>query len=178
MELKGIIDDIIFRNEDNGYTVAVLSFNEENIEKYVTITGLLPEIHIGEKLKVVGEFKNTKYGEQFAFIELAKDYVWHGVATAELIVNEFKYDTLEILEFSPDKLSKIRGIGKKRAEDIFESYNSSKNMQNAIMFLQKYNISINMAIKIFNLYGNKTIEIVKNNPYILIEDVKGIGQNG
>lgn len=191
MELCGTIEDIIFKNSDNGYTVAVLSHMEDGVDKYTTITGKLPDIHIGESVKVVGEFSKSKYGEQFVFsdAEIAnptslsgiKKYLASGLikgvgpATAELIVDEFKYDSLDIIEYSPDRLAKIRGISKKKANDIHESFNQIKKMQNAIMFLQKYDISINLAIKIYNIYGDHTIDSVRLNPYRLVEDVKGVG---
>ena len=95
--------------------------------------------------------------------------------TAKKIVNEFKEDTLSILEFNPVKLSKIRGISKQKAIEISNAYNEMKDMQNVIMFLQSHFISTNLAIKIYNVYKNKTIELVKNNPYQLIEDIDGVG---
>ena len=193
MKLVGEIEEIIFRNEENGYTVAVLSYLEERVNKYITVTGPLPEVHIGEALLLTGELKETKYGTQFAFtyaeistptsIGGIKKYLSSGLikgvgpATAELIVSSFGSSALEIIEFSPEKLAKIRGISKKKAFIINESYNQVKNMQNSIMFLQRYEITTNTAIKIFNFYGNNTITIVKSNPYQLVEDIRGIGFN-
>jgi len=191
MELAGTIEEIIFKNSENGYTVAVLSYQEDGISKYATITGKLPDIHIGEGVKVTGNYGKSKYGEQFIFTEAEiinpttlsgiKKYLASGlikgvgVATAELIVDNFGQNALDVIEYSPEKLSIIRGISKKKATSIHEAFNDIKKMQNSIMFLQKYDISINMAIKIYNIYLDKTIECVKINPYRLIEDVKGIG---
>lgn len=191
MELIGSLEEIIFRNEDNGYTVAVLSHNENGFEDYTTIVGILPDAKVGQNLKIVGKMVNSKYGEQFSFqsaeiiypstLTGIKKYLSSGLIkgigpiTAGLIVDEFKEDTLTIIEYNPEKLAKIRGISKKKAIAISEAFNEIKKMQNSVMFLQGYNITINMAVKIYNTYGDKTIENVKNNPYKLIEDVDGIG---
>lgn len=191
MELIGTVEDIIFKNEDNGYTVASLSYFEDFIEKLITITGTLPDVKVGQSLKLEGNLKNTKYGEQFAFTNAEitypntlsgiKKYLESGLikgvgpVTASQIVQTFKNDTLYVIEFNPELLSKVRGISKRKALQISESFNEIKKMQNSVMFLQKYNITINMAIKIYNTYADKTIEIVQTNPYRLIEDVDGIG---
>lgn len=191
MELQGSIEEIIFRNEDNGYTVAVLSHNENGFDEYTTIVGTLSDAKVGQCYKLSGKIVNSKYGEQFAFstaetiypntLAGIKKYLSSGLikgigpVTASLIVNEFKKDTLTVIEYSPEKLAKIRGISKKKAVAISEAFNDIKRMQNSVMFLQSYNISTNMAIKIYNNYGDKTIEYVKNNPYRLVEDVDGIG---
>ena len=191
MEILGTIEELIFKNSDNGYTVAVLSYADLGVNKYVTITGVLPDIHIGETVKLYGDYTNTKYGEQFAFVDAEitnpttlqgiKKYLSSGLIkgvgpiTAELIVEEFKKSALDVIEYNPEMLIKVHGISKRKAMLIHESFNNVKKMQNVIIFLQKYNISINMALKIYNIYGDKTIEVIKNNPYILIEDIKGIG---
>ena len=95
--------------------------------------------------------------------------------TAKKIVEEFGQDTLTIMEFNPIKLSKVKGISRQKAIEISNAYNEMKEMQNVIMFLQTNQITTNMAIKIYNIYKEKTIEIVKSNPYQLVEDVDGIG---
>ena len=172
MELQGIIEEIIFRNEDNGYTVAVLSHNENGFDEYTTIVGTLSDAKVGQCYKLNGKIVNSKYGEQFAFstaeviypntLSGIKKYLSSGLikgigpVTAGLIVNEFKKDTLTVIEYCPEKLAKIRGISIKKAIAISEAFNEIKKMQNSVMFLQSYNISTNMAIKIFNNYGDKT----------------------
>lgn len=191
MTLQGSIEEIIFRNEDNGYTVAVLLHDEHGFDEYTTIVGVLSEARVGLCLKLEGKEVSSKYGDQFSFsyaeviypssLSGIKKYLSSGLikgvgpATAEAIVNKFKKDTLTIIEFNPEKLATIRGISKKKAESISEAFNEIKKMQNSVMYLQGYNISINMSIKIYNTYGDKTIETVKNNPYKLVEDVDGIG---
>lgn len=192
MELYGSIEELIFRNEDNGYTVALLSHKHYGVERCTTIVGTMADIHVGQTVRVRGEMvDNVKYGEQFN-IESAeimlpntlngiKKYLASGLikgigpATAEAIVDKFKKDTLEVIEFNPQKLAEVHGISPKKAEQISLAFNEIKNLQNSVMFLQEYNISTNKALKIYGIYGDKTITNVKENPYRLVEDVDGIG---
>lgn len=188
MILNGDIDEIVFRNEDNGYTVLVLDFNGEP----VTCVGKFPPVHEGMRLEVSGEVvKNKKYGEQFSVSTVkvlppqSKDGLVRflssglikgvGPVTALSIVERFGEDSLTVIEFNPSKLAEIKGISMKKAEDIALSYNETKNVQKIIMFLQQFDISINLGLKIHKLYGDKTQEILETNPYKLIEDVQGIG---
>lgn len=191
MTITGVIEEIIFRNDDNGYTVAVICCEKENSEEYITVCGKLSDAKVGQNLKLDGKFVNSKYGEQFSFesgevtypntLSGIKKYLSSGlikgigIATATAIVDKFKNDTLDIIEYAPEKLASVRGISKKKAEQISIAFNEIKKMQNSVMFLQSYNITTNMAIKIYNIYGDKTIELVKNNPYRLVEDIDGIG---
>ena len=188
MKITANVENTIFRNTENGYTVLNLSYNK----KKITAVGTIPEVFEGQTLELDGEFiVNKKFGEQFKIDEakvvepttlpaiekyLASGLIYGiGPVTAKKIVDEFGEDTLTILEFNPIKLAKIRGISKQKAIEISNAYNDMKEMQNVIMFLQSHYISTNMAIKIFNIYKEKTIEVVKNNPYQLVEDVDGIG---
>ncbi len=188
MKIVGAVENTVFRNAENGYSVINLSYNN----KRLTIVGNIPEVYEGQTLEMEGEFVvNKKFGEQFKVDEakivepttlpaiekyLSSGLIYGiGPITAKKIVEEFKEDTLDILEFAPQKLSKIRGISKQKAIEISNAYNEMKDMQNVIMFLQSHYITTNTAIKIFNIYKDKTIEMVKNNPYQLIEDIDGIG---
>ena len=188
MEIVGSIEDIIFRNSDNGYSV--LSVDYKGV--LLTCVGKTMSVNAGQSVKLVGEFvKNAKFGEQFSFSEIEivepksaeaiKRYLAsgliHGVGpvTAEAIVNKFGEDTLSIMEYNPSRLSEVRGISIKKAIDIGEHYTEVKRMQNAVIFLQQYDISTNLSVKIFNFYKDKTIDVVSNNPYILVEDIDGIG---
>lgn len=188
MKIVASVDSITFRNEDNGYSVINLSYDK----KRLTAVGNMPEVFEGQTLELIGEFVvNKKFGEQFKVDEvkvvepttlpaiekyLASGLIYGiGPVTAKKIVNEFKEDTLSIMEFNPIKLAQIRGISKQKAIEISNAYNDMKEMQNVIMFLQSHYITTNMAIKIFNIYKDKTIEIVKTNPYQLIEDIDGVG---
>lgn len=188
MELEGIVDEIIFRNDDNGYTVFLFDCSDKG---YVAVGSFL-SINIGENLKLVGDFKhNGKYGMQFqvdsyesiapktrnGIIRYLSSGLIKGVGpvTAEAIVKKFKENTLEIIEFNPEKLVEVRGISQKKAKLISESLVEVRDMQNAMVFLQGYNISTTIALKIYEIYKNSTIEVVKTNPYRLVEDVNGIG---
>lgn len=188
MKIEGTLEDIIFRNDENGYTVALLDFKGT----MVTAVGKLISANVGENLSLEGEFvKNKKYGYQFSFtayeIVLPKTlagierYLSSGLikgvgpVTAHNIVTCFKSDTFDIIEMAPERLAEVKGISKDKAFDIGSKFKELKSVQNAVMFLQNYNISTNMSLKIFEIYGEKTIEIVKNNPYKLVEDIDGIG---
>ena len=188
MEISGTIEDIIFRNNDNGYTILeVVTSNA-----FVTVTGKFPLVGAGEIIKVVGDYQvNPKYGKQFVAesIEIVKPtscesivkYLSSGLIsgvgeiTANNIVAEFREETLNIIENDPMKLSKIRGISKNKAMEIHRTLADIKKMQDAVMFLQQYDISINMAVKIYDAYKNATERILKANPYKMIEDIDGIG---
>ena len=187
LEIEGIVERIVFRNEENGYTVAViLSANKE-----ITAVGKFLNINIGQPLKLSGCFKNSKYGEQFevqsyenivpkteAGIEryLSSGLIKGvGPLTAKAIVDMFGKNTLEIIEFNPTQLLLVKGISKKKMAMISNSFLDVKEMQNAMVFLQTYNISSNLAIKIYEYYKSLTVELVKQNPYRLVEDITGIG---
>lgn len=188
MKIVGNVQNTVFRNEENGYSVVNLFYNN----KKLVAVGNIPEVYEGQTLELDGEFSvNKKFGEQFKVNEikviepttlpaiekyLASGLIYGiGPVTAKKIVDEFKQDTLSVLELNPLQLSRIKGISKQKAIEISNNYNEMKEMQNSIMFLQSHMITTNLAIKIFNIYKNKTIETVKNNPYRLVEDVDGIG---
>ena len=187
MALVGTIEDIVYRNEENGYTVARL----EKDDSIVTVVGKFIDIQVGAMVSLEGKFERTKYGVQYAFdtyeismpksLEGIERYLGSGLIrgvgpiTARKIVERFGEDTLDILEYSPQKLAQISGISDKKASEIGFSFKEHREVQNTIMFLQGFNITTNMALKIYNVYREKTTEIVKNNPYKLVEDVDGIG---
>ena len=188
MILEGTVEEIIFRNDSNGYTVAVLSHGNE----YTTFVGKFLSIHIGENVRLNGKFvTNAKYGEQFSVdtseviypstMMGIKKYLASGLikgvgpVTSEAIVNRFKENTLQVIEFTPLRLAEVKGISEKKALSIGESFNEIKKMQNSVMFLQGYNITTNMALKIYARYQENTIEFVKENPYRMVEEIDGIG---
>ena len=188
MTIKGIIQEIIFRNNDNGYTVATLESNNE----IITCVGKFPQISEGECVELDGSFtKHNRYGEQFNVTKtkIAKPTTKDGIVkylssglirgvgpvTALSIVNYFGEATLDVIEFNPSRLSEVRGISDKKAEEIGEAFNEIKKMQNSVMLMQEYNISTGLAVKIYNTYFDKTEYILKENPYKLCEDVDGIG---
>ncbi len=188
MTIKGIIQEIIFRNNENGYTVASIEANNE----IVTCVGKFPQVSEGECVELEGSFiKHNRYGEQFnvAKAKIAKPTTKEGIVkylssglirgvgpvTALSIVNYFGEATLDVIEFNPSRLSEVRGISTKKADEIGEAFSEIKKMQNAVMLMQEYNISTGLAVKIYNTYFDKTEYILKENPYKLCEDVDGIG---
>ena len=188
MVITGTIKGIIFQNEENGYTILVLETEGGD----TTCVGTLPAVNIGESLELDGEIViNKSYGEQFKFYHakvvqpktedgivryLASGLIRGvGRVTAENIVKKFGQDALNIIEFNPSRLTEIRGISEQKALLIAESYIEIKRMQDTIMFLQDYDISSRMAVKIYETYHDKTMERLKTNPYSLVEDVDGIG---
>ena len=188
MQIEGPIEEIIFRNEQNGYTVFVIDFKTTP----VVCVGKLINANIGENISLEGEYvNNAKYGYQFAFSSYEvilpttlagiERYLSSGLikgvgpVTAKNIVNHFKEQTFDIIEMSPSSLAEVKNISMKKALEIGDKFKELKKLQNSVMFLQKYNISTNMALKIYDIYGANTIDVVKNNPYRLVEDVDGIG---
>lgn len=187
MALIGTIEDIVFRNDENGYTVAKL----EKDGSLITVVGKFIDVQVGANVTLEGKFEKSKFGIQYAFtsyeltlpktIAGIEKYLGSGLIrgvgpiTAKRIVEHFGEDTLDIMEYNPEKLAEIKGISDKKAIEIGFSFREHKEVQNTIMFLQTYNISTNMALKIYNVYREKTTDIVKNNPYKLIEDIEGIG---
>lgn len=188
MIVSGSVEDIIFKNIANGYTV----LNIDNDGVLLTCVGKALDINVGQEVEMEGQFvKNNKFGEQFAFssikivqpksLESIKKYLASGLikgigpVTAESIVNKFKEDTLNIMEYAPNRLSEVRGISAKKAIEIGQCYSDIKKMQEAVIFLQSYDISTNLSVKIFNFYKEKTVELVSENPYLLVEDIDGVG---
>ena len=188
MVVKGKIENVIYRNNENGYTVVEIKTKQD----IFTATGKFPIVGIGEVLELEGEFKvNKMYGEQFVAesvkiqkptdLESIVKYLSCGLisgvgeVTARNIVRTFGESTLEVIDTDPKMLAQVRGISLKKANDIHNTYQDIKKMQEAVMFLQKYDISISMAVKIFDKYKYKTEEVLMSNPYILIDDIEGIG---
>lgn len=187
MRIEGVIEDIIFRNEQNGYCVIIVDQNGT----YNTCVGKMVSTNIGENIAMEGEFTNSKYGLQFSFssyeiimpttLKGIEQYLCSGLikgvgpVTAKNIVAHFKEETFDIIEMSPSSLAEVKNISIKKALDIGEKFKELKKLQNSVMFLQKYNISTNMALKIYEIYGERTIDTVKNNPYRLVEDISGVG---
>ena len=188
MKLIGTIEDIIFRNEENNYTVLVINSNNNRI----TAVGKFPQVHEGLSVELEGQTSiNSKYGEQFSVQEVKvlqpssslaiERYLSSGIirgvgpVTAKKIVDKFKSDTLSIIELNPMRLAEIKGISKEKAFEIGNAYAECRVMQEAIMFLQSHSISTNLALKIFAIYKENTVNQVKINPYKLVEDVDGIG---
>lgn len=187
-EKQGIITEIIFHNEENGYTIAVMETEDE----YFTVVGCLPSCVKGSGYKLRGTFKiHPTYGEQFAFSEFEEmlptgkagieGFLASGVIKgigpkmAAAIVNQFGEETLEIMEHEPERLSLVSGIGPKKAESIAESFAAHREFANVSMFFQEYGVSADYALKLYKIYGTAATELIKENPYRLVEEVYGIG---
>lgn len=188
MKITGSIEDIIYKNSENGYTVLNIDYKG----RLLTCVGKTVSANVGEDVEMEGDFvQNSKFGEQFAFVKIEtvepksvesiKKYLASGLirgigpVTAEAIVRKFGTDTLSVLEYAPTRLKEVRGISEKKAFEIAQNYGDIKKMQNAVIFLQQYDISTNLSVKIFNFYKDKTIETVSQNPYVLVEDITGVG---
>lgn len=187
-EIQGIIEEVVFRNEVNGYTV--LEINDD--KKQTTIVGYFPFINIGETIKVAGQWvEHQDYGMQFkmeayhvitpATLNGIERYLASGLisgigpATAKKLIEKFALDTLDIIQYNPQKLMEIPGIGTKKSEKIHNSFMEQTELKDIMLFLEGYNISPAYAVRIYKTYGGDTIRIIKDNPYNLAEDVFGIG---
>ncbi|CEO31334.1 SF1B family DNA helicase RecD2 [Paraclostridium sordellii] len=187
-KIEGMISDIVFKNEDNGYVIAHLS-NENND---VVIVGCMPTLTVGESIEVEGKWVNHKtYGTQFevsSFMPVTPSsiegiYVYLssgmikgiGEKMAKRIIDKFGVDTLDIIQNSPHRLSEVEGIGSKKIEQIAKSYEDNRELRNIIMQLSPYGITPNLCLKIYKKYKNKAVDVISRNPYKLAEDVRGIG---
>ncbi|MCM1194760.1 MAG: ATP-dependent RecD-like DNA helicase [Firmicutes bacterium] len=186
---KGTVAEIIFRNEDNGYTVFGLETTDGDD---LTCVGNFPTLSIGAVLSVVGKIVvHNRYGEQLVIEQYTMSdptsragivkYLSSGLikgvgeVTANNIYDQFGADTFGVIENNPMLLVKVKGISQKKAMDIANAVAELKNMQEQIMFLQSYGITTNLAVKIYNIYKEQTKNLVLANPYRLIDDVDGVG---
>ena len=189
-ELFGFIENIVFNQPENGFTVARLK--EPRKEEMTTVIGYLPSLQPGETVRCKGEWKmHPHHGRQFEVkehsIEAPKDtlgiqkYLESGLVKgigptyAEKIVDEFGKDTLRVLDEEPGKLLDIPGIGKKKLEKIIDSWEDQRSIRKVMIFLRAHGVSPSLAQKIYKKYGDESIEKVTANPYQLAKDVFGIG---
>jgi exodeoxyribonuclease V alpha subunit len=186
--LEGYIERIIYRNDENGYTVLSLHVDQEE----VTCVGSFPFVSEGEFIQASGSYTDhAVYGQQFLVdhydmkepedLFSVERYLGSGAikgigaSLAARIVKKFKKDTFRILEQEPERLSEIKGISERMAKDIYRQFEEKRDMRSAMLFLQQYNITGNLAVKIFTEYGQRMYEILKENPYRLAEDIAGVG---
>ena len=187
-KLQGMVSDIVFKNEENGYTIASLA--NENDE--ITIVGCMPTLSVGESIEIEGKSVNHKiYGSQFevqSFIPVTPSslegiYVYlssgmiHGIGEkmAKRIVDKFSVDTLDIIQNTPERLTEVEGIGIKKVKQIQESYEENRELRNIIIQLSPYGITPNYCLRIYKKYKDKSLEVINKNPYRLAEEVRGIG---
>ncbi len=188
LEIQGILTTIIFENSENGYIVARIDTDDGEL----TITGNTGPLSKGTTYKFTGELVyHSRYGEQFAvtnYSEVAPkgksaiiNYLSGGLiphigpSMANRIYEYFKEDCLEIIRDNPDRLLEVHGIGKVKLKSIKEALNSQRGVRDLILFLDDYDISVNMAMKIYNTYKENSIEVVKKNPYKISDEVRGFG---
>ncbi len=187
-EIKGIINSIIYYNNFNGYTIADLNSGGE----LITIIGFFPELQEGEEVSLTGKWvTHREYGLQFkvetfnvsipSSIEAIEKYLSSGLikgigpVIAKRMVSHFGKDTLDIIQFHPSRLTEIVGIGEKTAKKILESYEEQQGLREVMLFLQNYGVTPKHAVKLYKRYQDKTIAIIKENPYKMAEDIVGIG---
>lgn len=188
--ITGYIDHIIFRNEDNGYTVMVLKGVSEEDE--LTCVGSFPVVTQGASVELEGNFtQHPVYGKQFQAVRLTEKmpedalamerYLGSGAikgigaALAGRIVRHFGDDTFQIVENEPERLSEVKGISEKKAREIAMQIAEKSDMRKTMMFLQKYGISLNLGAKIYQKYGDSVYSVLQENPYRLADDISGVG---
>src|SRR5579859_3218425 len=194
-KLEGSVENIVFRNEENQYTVARFRLNDTGRlfrDDLATIVGILPGIHSGELLVVEGEWEHDpKYGRQLhvaSFIERLPAspegivrYLSSGLIKgigpkkAKLIVDHFGEQTLAIIEQQPERLSEVKGISAKERTHISKTWAEQSEIKELHLFLQSHDVSMNVATKVYKQYGKDAIKVIRENPYQLAQDVHGIG---
>ena len=186
--VEGYVEKIVFRNDDNGYTVLSLLLDENEL----TCVGHFTMISEGEFIQARGNYtEHPVYGEQFLMesyeIKEPEDaysmelYLSSGAikgigkALASRIVKKFGSSTFRIIVEEAERLAEVKGISKRMASEIYRQFEDKRDMRNAMMFLQKYNITGNLAVKIFQEYGQKLYDVIRENPYKMAEDISGVG---
>lgn len=190
MRIRGVVERITYQNPENGYTV--LKCAVKNYNDLVTVVGNLLDVNVGSVLLVDGNWKiDSKYGRQFlaesweetmpATVFGIEKYLGSGLIKgvgpkfAKRIVQKFGTETIEVIESDEKRLLEVEGIGKKRIQMIHESWEKQKEIKNIMLFLQDHGVSTAFAGKIYRQYGNESIQIVKENPFRLADDIWGIG---
>jgi exodeoxyribonuclease V alpha subunit len=193
--LEGSVENIVFRNEDNHYTVARFRPNDSGRlfrDDLMTIVGMLPGINVGELLRVEGEWEHDpRYGRQLhvtSFIQrlpASKEGITRylssglikgiGPKKAKLIVEHFGEQTLAIIEQQPDRLSEVKGVSAKDRDQIIKTWAEQSEIKELHLFLQSHEVSMNIATRIYKQYGKDSIKVIRENPYQLAQDVHGIG---
>jgi len=187
-KIKGYIEHFIYKNTENGYGVLNLVSSDDDI----VCTGVFRDVDVGDTIEAEGEYvSHPVYGDQFKVssyeisvpddAESMQRYLGSGAirgigeALAKRIVNRFGDDTFRIIEEEPERLSEIKGISEKKAMDIALQMAEKREMRNAMIFLQQFGISDNLAVKIYNTYGERIYKVIKENPYQLSDDIAGVG---
>lgn len=182
-EVRGVVDGIVYRNEDNGYTV----MNIDDGDELICAVGIMPGVDVGDEIKVTGELKNhPAYGEQIAVVMFerfapstsvailkylsSKAIKGVGPAMARRIVEKFGDESLEIMENSPEELTSIKGISKEKALDISEQLKKTFGFRELLIYLSKYEIRPEEAVRIWKKLGTGARKLIETNPYVLCEE--------
>ena len=188
MEIKGQIEEFIYQNEANSYSIAVFSTDDLDV---LTVVGYLPFISVGDSLKLQGKMVvHQEYGEQFKIDTFEKlmpenaaaleKYLASGTikgigpATAKKIIDKFGEETLNIFKFEPLRLAEIKGISKEKAYDIGEEFNEKWEVWQIVSFLEEFGIGANNSKKVYDALGVNAVEKIQENPYILVDIVYGV----
>ena len=191
MEIIGTIEEFIYQNETNSYTIAVFLTEDQDL---VTVVGYLPFIVEGDNLKLTGKMvMHQEYGEQFRIETFEKimpqtaaaleKYLASGTirgigpATAKKIVDRFGEETINIFKFEPQRLAEVKGITKDRAYEIGEEFNEKWEVWQIVRFLEEFGISANNSKKVYDAIGRDAVEKIQENPYILVDIVYGVDFN-
>ncbi len=184
-EIEGVVDDVVFSNDETGYYVFSVDAGE-----IITVVGNASGIYAGEGIHAYGKWVNhSTYGKQFVCEDIEKSFPVEqthilkflasgairgiGKATAEKLVSQFGVDTLDVIENEPLKMTSIRGITADRALDISEQFRLTVGMRDILMYLSEYNISPSLSIKIYKEYGGLAYRVLENDPYRLWDDIEG-----
>jgi len=188
--LQGEVESIVFRNEENGYSVLRVLDEEQKTTR--TIVGIIPSIKKGEKALFYGDWSHhKKFGRQFQInsLEIIPPTTIEGIAKllrsgfikyvgaslADRIISVFGEKTLEVLEHEPERLSEVKGVGKKTLKKIRSSWDEQRHIRNLMLFLQEYDVTVNLASKIYRKYRGESQMKLQENPYILVDDIWGVG---
>lgn len=186
--VTGNIEEVVFYNNQNGYTVLALNCQDD----MVTVVGTFPELAVGEKVEVTGEFStHPRFGQQFKttsfrrILPVDRDGIERYLASglvkgigshfASQIVKKFGTKTLDVIDKNPARLLEIPGIGEHKVQQIVASWREQKNIYEVMTFLQSIDVTTNLAIKICKQYGTRAVEMVRTDPYQLAQDIQGIG---
>ncbi len=188
IEIKGVVESVTFRNDENGFTVLDLDCSGD----LVTAVGVLPHIDAGETLRLIGHFDfHSSFGRQFkirlcerAMPKSTADLLKYlssgavkgiGPSTAAKIIEAFGENTFDVLENDPDRLSQIKGISLNKAEQISKTFREQFAIREIMIRLEHYGMSPSECLHAFKVFGNKTIELIEDNPYLLCDERIGMG---
>lgn len=186
--LTGFVEDIVFKSEDTGYVVAKINIDKQ----IIPVVGNVPFLKEGQHVKITGEWTVHKsFGKQFKMVTVEEIMptslnalekylsagIIHGIGpiTAKKIISHFGEETLDILDNNIERLKEIEGIGEKKFNIIYESYITQRELKDIVLFFRQHGVTNNQCIKIYNKFGPSSIDIVKDNPYILCKEISGIG---